>query len=370
MAKCKWCGENSSTNKNGYCENCNDMIRGEILRNKEILEELAQKASPFLPDEEKDHIYQDTLTAYQNLMDFKRKQVPFFKSDPVEWANAVMKKLNLPEMESDVKKEAENKEAVVNAKSRKISIIITLLSFSFAILLVFGIYVNGRIDDYHHSISYVLKQNDAALGELGQTYSIGDTSYIFNEAVKIDRGAIWAVVNLSPTDKTLSADQVTDNLNQYGKLYAVDAKGSALAGTAGQIELYEGVCSIDYCCNNISDINLVKYVVVEDVTTLNGEKQNIVFELLDKERYEKVRLVVAAEETIKEYLKSPSTAEFPKLLDDYEIVEIPELENSYYVYGYVDAENSFGTMVRSDFCVKINYLFDQEKYKILDVQID
>ena len=92
VAKCKWCGENGSINKNGYCENCNDMIREEILRNKEILEELAQKASPFLPDEEKDHIYQDTLTAYQNLMDFKRKQVPFFKSDPVEWANAVMKK--------------------------------------------------------------------------------------------------------------------------------------------------------------------------------------------------------------------------------------------------------------------------------------
>ena len=158
-------------------------------------------------------------------------------------------------------------------------------------------------------------------------------------------------------------------MNQYGKLYAVDAKGSVLAGTAGQIELYEGVCSIDYCCNNLSDINLVKYVVVQDVTTLNGEKQNIVFELLDKERYEKVRLIVAAEETIKEYLKSPSTAKFSKL-DDYTIVEIPELENSYYVYGYVDAENSFGTMVRSDFCVKINYLFDQEKYKILDVQID
>lgn len=108
---------------------------------------------------------------------------------------------------------------------------------------------------------------------------------------------------------------------------------------------------------------------MQDVTTLNGEKQNIVFELLDKERYEKVRLIVAAEETIKEYLKSPSTAKFSKL-DDYTIVEIPELENSYYVYGYVDAENSFGTMVRSDFCVKINYLFDQEKYKILDVQID
>lgn len=291
MAKCKWCGENSSTNKNGYCENCNDMIRGEILRNKEILEELAQKASPFLPDEEKDHIYQDTLTAYQNLMDFKRKQVPFFKSDPVEWANAVMKKLNLPEMESDVKKEAENKEAVVNAKSRKISIIITLASFGAVLLVVLSICASVYIDNYHSSLSYVMKQNNSVLGEIGEIYKIGEYEFRLDQTYKARvladtenfRYTTFAELSFVAVDNTIDDDVIKESLMTShlltGKFYATNKEGKILKG---KVKVWGGdddKYTLSYTCDDFLPTYKVCYVVLKDVINSNGETQNIICEL-------------------------------------------------------------------------------------------
>lgn len=54
---------------------------------------------------------------------------------------------------------------------------------------------------------------------------------------------------------------------------------------------------------------------------------------------------------VESILKSPSTADFPLL--DYGAVEISE--DKFQVNGYVDSQNGFGAMVRSNFTVILSY---------------
>lgn len=78
--------------------------------------------------------------------------------------------------------------------------------------------------------------------------------------------------------------------------------------------------------------------------------------------------LVFAKETIKKVLKSPSTAEFV----DVKAYELSNLKDVWAVNGYVDSQNGFGAMIRSQWEVQLDYrdgkggtvksiLFDGEK---------
>ena len=56
--------------------------------------------------------------------------------------------------------------------------------------------------------------------------------------------------------------------------------------------------------------------------------------------------VSAAKIVVKDKLKSPSTAKFPWGFDEY---TVKRSGNDFIVGGYVDAENSFGAMLRQEF---------------------
>lgn len=84
-------------------------------------------------------------------------------------------------------------------------------------------------------------------------------------------------------------------------------------------------------------------------------------------------IITIAQDAVKKQLKTPSSAKFPWGFDEYKIKEVAS-ENSelktYYVQGYVDAENSFGAKIRTEFIVKLELNDDGEKYKILDVKLN
>jgi len=62
---------------------------------------------------------------------------------------------------------------------------------------------------------------------------------------------------------------------------------------------------------------------------------------------------------IEDNLKAPSTAKFQR----YSPEEIDRLsEFSYRLYMYVDAQNSFGAMIRSQFICEITFSEDMETY--------
>lgn len=64
---------------------------------------------------------------------------------------------------------------------------------------------------------------------------------------------------------------------------------------------------------------------------------------------DKIGAMTTAQEIIKRELKSPSTADFPWSIDEYVITNLGG--NRWTVSGYVDAQNGFGAMIRSDWNV-------------------
>ena len=60
-----------------------------------------------------------------------------------------------------------------------------------------------------------------------------------------------------------------------------------------------------------------------------------------------------AEKYVEAVLKAPSTAEFPHF---WSIDEVTRQEgNVFYITSVVDAQNSFGAMIRSDWYIEIEY---------------
>ncbi len=79
-------------------------------------------------------------------------------------------------------------------------------------------------------------------------------------------------------------------------------------------------------------------------------------------REEEVMLKTETEELVRGILSAPSTAKFPGY-GGYEMQKFPD---KYIVSGYVDAQNGFGAMLRSEFVVRIS----RKENKILSFIFD
>lgn len=73
----------------------------------------------------------------------------------------------------------------------------------------------------------------------------------------------------------------------------------------------------------------------------------------------------AAQEEVKQRLKSPSSAKFPVCSE----MNITNTGDKWTIIGYVEAQNSFGAMLKSDFTVKIE-LLGNNKYSVIYINID
>ncbi len=87
------------------------------------------------------------------------------------------------------------------------------------------------------------------------------------------------------------------------------------------------------------------------------------------QRDRQISLMTAAQSAVKSNLKSPSSAKFPWGLGDYHFAQSPDNSNVFVVTSHVDSENSFGASLRSVFVVKLEYNFDTDRYRVLDVAI-
>lgn len=84
---------------------------------------------------------------------------------------------------------------------------------------------------------------------------------------------------------------------------------------------------------------------------------------------EKTQLKLWAEDNIKKILKSPSTAEFPGgFLSPFEDWSFSKNGTSYTVSSYVDSQNGFGAMIRSQFT--ITYEWKDETGKVTSLIFD
>lgn len=79
----------------------------------------------------------------------------------------------------------------------------------------------------------------------------------------------------------------------------------------------------------------------------------------------KITVWIEAQDTVKEHLKAPSTADFPA---DYEKYITDNGDGTYKIKAYVDSENSFGAKIRSNFSLTIKQDEDGYSYKELIIK--
>lgn len=75
---------------------------------------------------------------------------------------------------------------------------------------------------------------------------------------------------------------------------------------------------------------------------------------------ERAWLISATKTKVKAVLKAPKTADFPGAIVDSDAWEINKNKNKYTVESYVDAENSFGAQIRSQYTLIFNWNGDTD----------
>ena len=98
---------------------------------------------------------------------------------------------------------------------------------------------------------------------------------------------------------------------------------------------------------------IVVDLITDDVEPISfsGETSSESSSTKDAYGHNRSYAIVIAEDVVKSKLKSPSTADF---CSNYEYT-VSRSKNTWTIKGYVDAQNSFGAMLRSDFTVKITF---------------
>lgn len=86
--------------------------------------------------------------------------------------------------------------------------------------------------------------------------------------------------------------------------------------------------------------------------------------LKNKIQNSKITALTAAQEEVKSRLKSPSSANFPWGIDC--VTKISD--NTYVINSYVDSQNSFGAMLRTNFTCQIT-LNDNDTYTCDSVEL-
>ena len=92
--------------------------------------------------------------------------------------------------------------------------------------------------------------------------------------------------------------------------------------------------------------------------------QNYVLPEVDKGTF-----IYLAQETVTSALKSPSTAKFPTSIFEMNEWKVGRDHDVVTVVSWVDAQNSFGAMIRSTFAVQFSYSTNELLYLLLDGQI-
>jgi len=103
-------------------------------------------------------------------------------------------------------------------------------------------------------------------------------------------------------------------------------------------------------------VSLILLVIVIALINVSGGKKPEQAQE-PKVEHDKISASVMAEEFVRQKLKSPASAKFPW----YDDSMIKDLGDGRYIYkSYVDSQNSFGALVRTNFTCCIKYAGDNK----------
>lgn len=141
----------------------------------------------------------------------------------------------------------------------------------------------------------------------------------------------------------------------YDFLYAdLGARNIRFVGKNSVGDINWDISTTDYRLMATADEDGIYRVICGDYTLYDGESVKYTCDDLAQRDVSDNRAayVVIAQEIVSSVLKAPSTAEFQ---NSWEMV-VARNGNLVAVQGYVDSQNGFGAMIRSDFIVEFNVI--------------
>jgi len=219
--------------------------------------------------------------------------------------------------------------------------------------------LNGETEDVTESTNTRIEVTNSPAPTSGPTVTPEPTltpKQTFTNAMVDESGlkkkSVSKLYNLLTKDLGFS-EVIYSGKSDYGDIvFNISADNYELMATIDDDEIYSIICG---------DFNLY-----ED-STVKINKQGI----LDREITDGFNYYTIAQEIIKSNLKSPKSADFPSMVWSPEEIAMQRNRDLIAVKSYVDAQNSFGADIRSEFLVEFQVIdIDTYTYNVIYINID
>ena len=195
-------------------------------------------------------------------------------------------------------------------------------------------------------------------GDTIYTLNLDNDRYILTAVPQADRTLKWTDIyffkNIDDENITVEELKPMDDLASIISSHWNEDKqwiGKVINNELPYEEAYNNyTLSVDKYIYNGSAAGLYFKIINRAEAKNNPAKEQLLKEAYANHSVDKESAWIFAKDAVKTNLKAPSTAKFP--LYDENCITVLE-GGSYLVYSYVDAENSYGAKIRSNFSVKI-----------------
>ncbi|QNU67477.1 hypothetical protein EHE19_002830 [Ruminiclostridium herbifermentans] len=251
-----------------------------------------------------------------------------------------------------------NKPIIVNSiKSNRKKIALFIIAIVLLVLIIsYFTSVNNKILLYENQYINKAKQ-------IVSTYNLKDVNIIMKFKGKYEGYRSYDLVIESNTFEKLEDKKKYELVKSLETISVSDSSFIVLKQVISDSNEYD----IDVLSPNVLNKNNDEYYT-NGIKYNDGNTDNITTSTYEKEPSEddKAFAWTAAIKEVKERLKSPSTSEFPFSYNEQYIKEVET--KTFVIKSYVDAENSFGAEIRSNFMVRIKRT-GENTYNLIDVKI-
>jgi hypothetical protein len=230
---------------------------------------------------------------------------------------------------------------------RRIVIILLVL------MLLIGLVGFGKVKSYENE--YISKAQ-----ELVSEYNLNDANIGFEYNGKNHGYRTYDLVVESLEFQNIDDNKKFNFVKSLDNIRVSDAEFLVLSSTVSNKDVYK----IDVTNDNVLNKNGSEYYSKNNTptkSTTNSSSSTYSSKVTSLTSDQKIEAWVAAEYYVRNRLKSPSSADFPRYSENYVTVQ----DGKIVVVAWVDAQNSFGATLRNTFIVVMD-----GDYKLLDIAID
>lgn len=253
--------------------------------------------------------------------------------------------------------------------------IIILLIFAFFPL---GLYLMWKYTDWSKAIKAVIS---AVVAIIALIAFIGDgtkptatdsttttVSQTEKETVTTaedkEVGAFTSISNLTNDEaKTIINDLKSVGVKEVEKVSVVGNQSDAVGGASFNIS-YKGYTVTLIVINKKTDSIYSGDITLFENGKVVNDINDYIFDTADEGKF-----IYYAEEYVKQCLISPSTAKFPGLVLERNEWKVSRKKDVVTINSYVDSQNGFGAMLRSNFIIQISYSTNECLYLELNGEI-